>query len=131
MMLGIEDISCWSTSISPGPKPARARSMYASSMSWFAPPNRRMQFLPLLSTWIIAWPVATLAISMRLVSTPPPFSVFTRNSPSAPIFPAWTTLSPALAIARDWLRPLPPANTESVWAAFVSPGFTNSSTRYT
>ena len=81
-----------------------------------------MQFWPLASTWMMVWPVGVSSCLISEVFTPLLSSVSTSSSPPAPQMPACQTGSPALAMATDWLSPLPPAKISRPVENIVSPG---------
>ena len=68
---------------------------------------------------------------MSEVSTPFCSSISVSSSPPVPQMPACQTGSPALAIATDWFRPLPPAKVSRPVENIVSPGATMWSSEYT
>lgn len=67
-----------------------------------------MLFWPVLSTWMMAWPVLPADSSTNRVWTPARSSVSFRKCPSGPMRPACQVSTPARARATDWFSPLPP-----------------------
>ena len=94
-----------------------------------APSWSRMLFWPVLSTWMMAWPVLPADSSTNRVWTPARSSVSFRKCPSGPMRPACQVSTPARARATDWFSPLPPHWICRDWALMVSPGWTKWSTR--
>ena len=97
--------------MSPSPKRERTSSAYCGVIARFAPPQMMMQFCPVASTWITAWPVGASQTASAETSAPSAASASFSQRPSAPISPACATRAPARARAVLWLKPLPPEKT--------------------